>query len=77
MVLAIGGGSQNEQAQRALFGAALPVHRGNLFIAHLAALAAIEDLGGFPDDVLVLAHLLGVELFEGVKPAGILGGAEA
>src|SRR5579859_3051517 len=66
VAFAIGSGGDDEQAQGAGPGTALPQHWGGFFIADGAALAAIEDPGGAPADLLVLAHQFGSKLIGAV-----------
>ena len=59
---AIGRRRDYDETKGALLGSALPVHLGDFFIADLAALATVKDLGGFPGSALVLRTCSGVNL---------------
>src|SRR5208282_2074183 len=76
LTLAIGSRRNDDQANRTLSGATLPVHIGDLFIASLAPFPAIEDFGGFPAAAVVFAHLFGGKLLDPIKPARIGRGAK-
>src|SRR5208337_395940 len=73
---AIGGGSDDQQAERDASCTPAPVHLGHFFVADLAPLAPVEQLGLFPGPGLILAHLFGGERLGVVEAARIVGSAK-
>ena len=69
MTFHIGSRRDDDEAKSALSGAALPVRVADLFIANLAALSAVEDLGGIPSTAVVGADLFGSNLLARIKTA--------
>ena len=69
---AIGGGSHDEEAERDATGTSAPVDVQYLFVADLAALAPVEELGLLPSLGLILAHQFWGEGAGSVKAAGRL-----
>src|SRR4029077_16877360 len=71
LTLAVGSRRDHDHPQRTLSGTALPINLGDLLIANVPPRSTIEDLGRLPAAVFVLAHLLGSELVDSIKPSGI------
>src|SRR3974390_3350977 len=76
LVFGIGGRGDDEQAEEASPRPTLPEDGGHFFIADLASLATIEDSADFPGGGLIVADLLGGELFGCIKAPRTLGSAE-
>ena len=73
---AIGGSSDDEEAERDLAGAAAPIDLRHLLVTDTAALASVEQLGLLPGVGLVPTDLFGGKGGEGVKAPGRWGSAK-
>jgi len=70
---AVGGRSHDPQPERDLAATTTPVHPRQVFVADLATLAPVDDLGLLPGPGVILAHLFGGERWGVIEAAGILG----
>ena len=73
---AIGGSSDDEEAERDLAGAAAPIDLRHLLVTDTAALASVEQLGLLPGVGLVPTDLFGGKGGESVKAPGRWGSAK-
>ena len=64
LAFAAGSGRNDDEPQRLSACATLPIDKIDLFVAHDAPFASVEDFGGVPGDGVVFAHLLGAELVD-------------